>query len=55
MDETTIQADFDGQLINVHDRCFKLLAGIAAIGIQSGARGVRVAGSLDPTKAPSRS
>jgi hypothetical protein len=44
--------DFDCQPINVRDRCFKLLPGIAAIGIQSGERGIRVAGSLDKAGCP---
>jgi hypothetical protein len=36
----------------VRDRCFNLLPGIAASGIQSGERGIRVAGALDQAGRP---
>lgn len=36
----------------MRDCPFERLAGIAAIGIQSGERGIRVAGSLDQAKRP---
>lgn len=44
--------DFDRQPINVRDHCLNLLPGIAAIGEQSGERGIRIAGSLDQTGRP---